>query len=113
MTVTWTSGYNNDEATPLVEWGRKGHTKRLSPAGTLAFTRGSMCGMVSSYMLKISLTTYSICYPKILQKKYTYLAMYLNGRAGAPARTTGWRDPGFIHTSFLKELWPNTMYVTY
>lgn len=29
---------------------------------------------------------------------------------GAPARTVGWRDPGFIHTSFLKELWPNTMY---
>ncbi|KAK1422387.1 hypothetical protein QVD17_25476 [Tagetes erecta] len=72
MTVTWTSGYNNDEATPLVEWGRKGHTKKLSPAGTLTFTRGSMCG--------------------------------------APARTIGWRDPGFIHTSFLKELWPNTIY---
>lgn len=29
---------------------------------------------------------------------------------GAPARTVGWRDPGFIHTSFLKELWPNTVY---
>ncbi|KAK2966708.1 hypothetical protein RJ640_007995, partial [Escallonia rubra] len=29
---------------------------------------------------------------------------------GAPARTVGWRDPGFIHTSFLKELWPNSMY---
>ncbi|RHN49755.1 putative phosphodiesterase I [Medicago truncatula] len=26
---------------------------------------------------------------------------------GQPARTVGWRDPGFIHTSFLKELWPN------
>ncbi|KAL9996408.1 putative phosphodiesterase I [Helianthus debilis subsp. tardiflorus] len=72
MTVTWTSGYNIDEATPLVEWGRKGHNKKLSPAGTLTFTRGSMCG--------------------------------------APARTTGWRDPGFIHTSFLKELWPDTIY---
>lgn len=31
--------------------------------------------------------------------------------AGAPARTVGWRDPGFIHTSFLKELWPNSEYV--
>lgn len=30
---------------------------------------------------------------------------------GAPARTVGWRDPGFIHTSFLKELWPNSVYV--
>ncbi|CAN1152876.1 Probable inactive purple acid phosphatase 1 [Linum perenne] len=29
---------------------------------------------------------------------------------GAPARTVGWRDPGYIHTSFLKELWPNRMY---
>ncbi|XP_062111438.1 probable inactive purple acid phosphatase 1 [Humulus lupulus] len=33
-----------------------------------------------------------------------------NSMCGAPARTVGWRDPGFIHTSFLKELWPNTMY---
>ncbi|CAA6653517.1 unnamed protein product [Spirodela intermedia] len=29
---------------------------------------------------------------------------------GPPARTVGWRDPGFIHTSFLKNLWPNQMY---
>ncbi|XP_051122547.1 probable inactive purple acid phosphatase 1 [Andrographis paniculata] len=29
---------------------------------------------------------------------------------GAPARTVGWRDPGFIHTAFLKELWPNSLY---
>ncbi|KAL6182624.1 hypothetical protein ACLB2K_044039 [Fragaria x ananassa] len=29
---------------------------------------------------------------------------------GSPARTVGWRDPGFIHTSFLKNLWPNTVY---
>ncbi|GMP93755.1 hypothetical protein CsSME_00043460 [Camellia sinensis var. sinensis] len=27
----------------------------------------------------------------------------------APARTVGWRDPGFIHTSFLKELWSNSV----
>lgn len=33
-----------------------------------------------------------------------------NTMCGAPARTVGWRDPGFIHTSFLKELWPNLMY---
>ncbi|XP_047249460.1 nucleotide pyrophosphatase/phosphodiesterase-like isoform X2 [Capsicum annuum] len=30
--------------------------------------------------------------------------------AGTPARTVGWRDPGFIHTSFLKDLWPNMVY---
>ncbi|CAN4077466.1 unnamed protein product [Withania somnifera] len=29
---------------------------------------------------------------------------------GSPARTVGWRDPGFIHTSFMKDLWPNTLY---
>ncbi|XP_057777288.1 probable inactive purple acid phosphatase 1 [Salvia miltiorrhiza] len=29
---------------------------------------------------------------------------------GAPARTVGWRDPGFIHTGFLKDLWPNSVY---
>lgn len=45
MTVTWTSGYNIDEATPFVEWGWKGHDPKLSPAGTLTFTRGSMCGI--------------------------------------------------------------------
>ncbi|CAL5430767.1 unnamed protein product [Camellia sinensis] len=27
-----------------------------------------------------------------------------NSMCDAPARTVGWRDPGFIHTSFLKEL---------
>lgn len=44
MTVTWTSGYHIDEATPFVEWGLKGDTMVRSPAGTLTFDRGSMCG---------------------------------------------------------------------
>ncbi|GAB2214495.1 hypothetical protein Drorol1_Dr00018846 [Drosera rotundifolia] len=30
---------------------------------------------------------------------------------GAPARTVGWRDPGYIHVCSLKELWPNLVYV--
>ncbi|CAL0319855.1 unnamed protein product [Lupinus luteus] len=72
MTVTWTSGYNIDEAVPFVEWGPTGGRKTRSPAGTLTFDRNSLCG--------------------------------------EPARTVGWRDPGFIHTSFLKELWPNQRY---
>ncbi|XP_062029623.1 nucleotide pyrophosphatase/phosphodiesterase-like [Rosa rugosa] len=72
MTVTWTSGYNIDEAVPLVEWGLKGEPQTRSPAGTLTFSRRDMCA--------------------------------------APARTVGWRDPGFIHTSFLKDLWPNSVY---
>lgn len=33
-----------------------------------------------------------------------------NSMCGAPARTVGWRDPGFIHTSFLQDLWPNSFY---
>ncbi|KAF4395110.1 hypothetical protein G4B88_017980 [Cannabis sativa] len=72
MTVTWTSGYNIDEAVPFVEWGLKGETQLRSPAGTLTYDRNSMCG--------------------------------------APARTVGWHHPGFIHTSFLKDLWPNSQY---
>ncbi|GJX91388.1 probable inactive purple acid phosphatase 27 [Tanacetum coccineum] len=73
MTVTWTSGYNIDIATPLVSWGVSGQRVTQSPAGTLTFHQNSMCG--------------------------------------SPARTVGWRDPGFIHTSFLENLWPNTKYV--
>ncbi|KAJ8771549.1 hypothetical protein K2173_026726 [Erythroxylum novogranatense] len=72
MTVTWTSGYNIDEAVPFVEWARDGEPSKQSPAGTLTFDKNSMCG--------------------------------------GPARSVGWRDPGFIHTSFLKDLWPNTVY---
>ncbi|KAK4773314.1 hypothetical protein SAY87_028333 [Trapa incisa] len=33
-----------------------------------------------------------------------------NSMCGSPARTVGWKDPGFIHTSFLKDLWPNSQY---
>lgn len=48
MTVTWTSGYNIDEATPFVQWVSKGHKNKQSPAGTLTFDRSSMCGMIYS-----------------------------------------------------------------
>ncbi|KAF8776696.1 hypothetical protein HU200_003424 [Digitaria exilis] len=44
MTVTWTSGYSIKEALPFVEWGPNGGHQMLSPAGTLAFKRNSMCG---------------------------------------------------------------------
>ncbi|CAL4999908.1 unnamed protein product [Urochloa decumbens] len=73
MTVTWTSGYNIHEAYPFVEWGAVGSSQLArAPAGTLTFSRGSMCG--------------------------------------EPARTVGWRDPGFIHTAFMRDLWPNKEY---
>lgn len=45
MVVTWTSGYSTEEAVPFVEWGELGEAQIRSPAGTLTFTRNSMCGM--------------------------------------------------------------------
>jgi hypothetical protein len=27
--------------------------------------------------------------------------------AGFPARSVGWRDPGYTHTTILSGLWPN------
>ena len=49
MTVTWTSGYDIGEAYPFVEWGvvtysSTGNPATRTPAGTLTFNRGSMCG---------------------------------------------------------------------
>ncbi|KAL6550303.1 putative inactive purple acid phosphatase 24 [Orobanche minor] len=38
---------------------------------------------------------------------YPRLAQGKSWNERPPARTVGWRDPGFIHTSFLKDLWPN------
>ena len=31
MTVTWTSGYSTNEATPFVRWGAQGQIQILSP----------------------------------------------------------------------------------
>ncbi|KAJ8436862.1 hypothetical protein Cgig2_026186 [Carnegiea gigantea] len=45
MTVTWTSGYNIDEAVPLVEWGQSDSTPKQTAAGTLTFSRETLCGM--------------------------------------------------------------------
>ncbi|KAL5201042.1 hypothetical protein ABZP36_035396 [Zizania latifolia] len=73
MAVTWTSGYNIDEAYPFVEWRMKGEENaKRTPAGTLTFTKSHLCGK--------------------------------------PANAEGYRDPGFIHTAFLKDLWPNREY---
>jgi acid phosphatase type 7 len=46
MTVTWTSGYGINEAMPFVEWGMQGEDQTRSPAGTLTFTKNSLCGML-------------------------------------------------------------------
>ncbi|MED6195884.1 putative inactive purple acid phosphatase 27 [Stylosanthes scabra] len=45
-----------------------------------------------------------------LQSAAGTLTFGRNAMCGSPASTVGWRDPGFIHTSFLKDLWPNTVY---
>lgn len=29
---------------------------------------------------------------------------------GAPAHSVGWRDPGYFHTGFLMDIWPNIQY---
>lgn len=99
MSVTWTSGYNIGEAVPFVEWSGKGIPSRRSPAGTLTFTRNSMCGM---RLWNNGSLHSSGCW-------IWNLTTQLN--AGAPARTVGWRDPGFFHTAFLKHLWPNLKYM--
>lgn len=42
MTVTWTSGYNIDEAVPFVEWGWKGQNKSVPLQGHSHFI-GTAC----------------------------------------------------------------------
>ncbi|KAI3850266.1 hypothetical protein MKX03_002824, partial [Papaver bracteatum] len=44
MTVTWKSDYDINEAVPFVQWGLQGEEQVRSPAGTLTFTKTSMCG---------------------------------------------------------------------
>lgn len=58
-----------------------------------------MCSMVSMFM-----TAFAFSHEQVRFKIICLVAL-----TGAPARTVGWRDPGFIHTSFLKDLWPNKM----
>jgi hypothetical protein len=61
-----------------------------------------------------------LCYLNVIwgaDNKISHPSLIVNPRvdfsmlcSGEPARTVGWRDPGFIHTSFLKDLWPNKQY---
>jgi hypothetical protein len=53
MTVTWTSGYESDEAYPFVEWGMKWSPPVRSAAGTVTFDRESVCGMHGLYCMNI------------------------------------------------------------
>lgn len=68
MTVTWTSGYNINEALPLVEWGLKGQiqtqtqTQTQTPAQTMTFHRNSMCGNLSSWSILVYSFSLSIMF---------------------------------------------------
>jgi hypothetical protein len=46
MTVTWTSGYDSSDASPIVEWGMEGSPPVRTTADTSTFGRESLCGMV-------------------------------------------------------------------
>lgn len=105
MTVTWTSGYSIKEAIPFVEWGHKGGNQMLSPAGTLTFSRNSMCGVFYQQSFLLENDHFA------LMEMAFFIFFVQPLSAGSPARTVGWRDPGYIHTSFLKELWPDSLYV--
>ncbi|KAH9551242.1 hypothetical protein CY35_09G005100 [Sphagnum magellanicum] len=73
ITVTWTSGYSQSVAKPIVLWKSEDDTTwTTTPAVTLTFSKADMCG--------------------------------------PPASTIGYRDPGFTHTGFLKNLGPDTTY---
>jgi hypothetical protein len=51
--------------------------------------------------------------PKISSiRKRERLKWFISFFSGEPARTVGWRDPGFIHTAFMRDLWPNKEYVS-
>ncbi|CAJ1975044.1 unnamed protein product [Sphenostylis stenocarpa] len=51
MTITWTSGYDINEAVPFVEWGLPEGSQTRSPAGTLTFNRNSMYTYRLGHML--------------------------------------------------------------
>jgi len=55
MSVTWTSGYDINEAYPFVEWGIKWSPPVRTAAGTVTFDRDSICGM--AYMNILSSST--------------------------------------------------------
>lgn len=62
MTVTWTSGYDINEAVPFVEWGAMGHLQQRSPAVTVTFSRNSMCGKnILTLLITTSLLRILLC----------------------------------------------------
>ncbi|KAI3850265.1 hypothetical protein MKX03_002823 [Papaver bracteatum] len=111
MTVTWTSDYDINEAVPFLQWGLQGEEQVRSPAGTLTFTQTSMCGTINSPSDSVNdVLLYG--YMQVLvhiYRNFIYVRQCFF-ESGPPARTVGWREPGFFHTSFLKNLWPNLKY---
>ena len=103
MTVTWTSGYDIGEAYPFVEWGvvtssGNGNPATRTPAGTLTFNRGSMCG---THGASVTLFT-----PKISRIRKSRGAddvrdfrLVLSRRAG----TDGWVEGSRVHPHGVHE----------
>jgi len=48
MTITWTSGYNEAEARPIVIWKWEEEAEwKTSLASTVTFEKSDMCGMLA------------------------------------------------------------------
>jgi hypothetical protein len=63
MTVTWTSGYDISEAYPFVEWGLFWSPPTRTPAGTITFNRGSLCGkFFIVVLLEVCSIYFDLCY---------------------------------------------------
>ncbi len=116
ITVTWTSGYGLDEAVPLVLWGPEDNKSQFtSPASTLTYIRKDLCGeLVPQRMRKIICLNWqfkdNMSIMQVARQCWLDEITDCCGDVyvGPPARTVGWRDPGFIHTAYLEKLWPRT-----
>lgn len=69
------------------------------------------CVSNSIFVLKCGWLFANFIHKEEVVELKTFTFLYSCIYVGAPARTVGWRDPGYTHTSFLKELWPNRQYV--
>lgn len=60
MTVTWTSGYNDAEARPIVVWKWEDEAEwKTSLASTVTYEKSDMCGMFDRCSLSMVCITFS------------------------------------------------------
>jgi hypothetical protein len=119
MTVTWTSGYSQSVAKPIVSWKSEDDTTwTTTTAVTLTFSKADMCGTYSSpsfnniYLARVDIHFLIFLHflSFVLSFGFGGFFFLLYWRTGPPASTIGFRDPGFTHTGFLKNLGPDTKY---